>query len=66
MCHNYWAQVLQTLKPKHPSAQAPQQEKPPQWEVCILQLENIPNSSQMHSTKDPAQKKKKKNRTKSD
>ena len=30
---NYWAHVLQVLKPWNPRAYAPQQEKPPQWEV---------------------------------
>ena len=36
--HNYWARVPQLLKPVHPTACAPQQEKPPQWEARALQL----------------------------
>ena len=47
------------MKHKHPSAQAPQQKKPPQWEAHIPQLEHIPHSPQMHSPEDPAQQKKK-------
>ena len=45
-----WARVPLLLKPAHPGACAPQQEKPPQWEACSLQLEkNLCNSE------DPAQ-----------
>ena len=35
--HNYWAHVPQLLKPVCPRARAPQQKKPPQWEVRALQ-----------------------------
>ena len=40
--HNYWR--------LHPRASAPQQERPPQWEACVPQLEESPCSDQ-----DPAQ-----------
>ena len=40
LSHNYWAHVLQLLKPKHPTACAPQQEKPLQWEARVTQLES--------------------------
>ena len=33
LSHNYWTHRLQLLKPEHPRACAPQQEKPPQWEA---------------------------------
>ena len=33
---NYWAHVLQLLKPGCPKAQALQEEKSPQWEACTL------------------------------
>ena len=36
------AYVQQLLKPEHPRACAPQQEQPPQLEVCTLQLEIAP------------------------
>ena len=39
---NYWAHVLQLLKPVCPKAQALQEEKPPQWEACTLLLESSP------------------------
>ena len=54
MCHNYWAcalepeswkywaHVLQLLKPEHPRAHAPKQEKPPKWEARVPQLESGP------------------------
>ena len=47
--HNYWAHVLQLLKPVHPRARAPQQEKPPQWEVRAPQLQNCPHSLQLET-----------------
>ena len=37
---NYWAHVLQTLKPRHP--EAPQEAKPPQWEAGARPLESGP------------------------
>ena len=37
---NYWAHVLQTLKPRH--LEAPQQEKPPQWGAGARPLESGP------------------------
>ena len=37
------AHVLQLLKPGSPSACAPQQEKPPQWEAHALQLASSPH-----------------------
>ena len=45
--HNYWTYVLQLLKPKSLKAYALQQEKPPQWEVCTLQLGSSPCSLQL-------------------
>ena len=44
---NYWAPVPWLLKPVRPKAHVPQQEKAPQWEVYVLQLESSPNSSQL-------------------
>ena len=56
VCHNYgtcaveprshscWALTPQLLKPMCPTAHAPQQERPPQWEACALQLECRPHS----------------------
>ena len=44
--------LLQLLKSAHPRACAPQQEKPQQWNICALQLEERP-----HSSKDPTQPK---------
>ena len=65
MHHNYWACVLewepQPLKPTRLTARAPQQEKPPQWEVCVLHLDSSPPSPQLEKTwcnnEDPAQPK---------
>ena len=38
LVHNdYWAHMLQPLKPVCPTAGDPQQEKPPQWTACELQ-----------------------------
>ena len=58
---NYLAHVLQLLKALHPWAQAPQQDKPPQWETHTLQLESGPHSLQLEkrlpSNEDPAQPK---------
>ena len=45
--HNYWACILQLLKPIHPRTHALQQEKPLQWEAHILQLKNSPCSPQL-------------------
>ena len=42
-----WAHVPQILKPVCPRANAPQQEKPPQWAACTLQLESSPCSPQL-------------------
>ena len=74
MCHDYWAcaiqpgshnnrtHVPQFLKPVCPRAYAPQQEEPPQWAACTLQLESSPCLPQLeknpHSNEDPAQSKK--------
>ena len=44
---NYWAHVLQLLKPEHPEDYALQQEKPPQWEARSPQLESGPHSLQL-------------------
>ena len=60
--HNYWTHMLQLLKPKSLKAYALQQEKPPQWEVCRLQLESSPCSLQLEkknpcSNKGPGQPK---------
>ena len=40
--HNYWAHVPKILKPVHPRAQAPQQEKPPQWKPAHHNKEQPP------------------------
>ena len=42
VCRNYWAYMLQPLKPTHPRAYAQQQEKPLRWEALVLQLEGRP------------------------
>ena len=59
--HNYWAHTLQILKPTHPRACAPQQEKPLQWEDRAPQLESNPYLLQLekspNSNDDPAQPK---------
>ena len=58
-CH-YWARVLQLLKPACPRAQAPQQEKPPQWEAHALHLESslrCHREKHTHSNEGPAQPK---------
>ena len=47
--HIYWAYIPQLLKAACPRACAPQQEKPPQWEAQVLQLENSPCSLQQES-----------------
>ena len=48
--HSFWAHT--------PRTGAWQQEKPPQWEACALQLERNPCSPQpeesLHSSEDPA------------
>ena len=58
---NYLAHVLPLLKALRPWAQAPQQDKPPQWETHALQLESGPHSLQLEkrlpSNEDPAQPK---------
>ena len=45
------------LKPTLPRARTPQEEKSPQWEAPVLQLESIPNSLQLEkpvcSNEDP-------------
>ena len=55
------APLPQLLKPKHPRACSPQQEKPQQWEARALQLERSPCLLQLekspHSNEDPAQAK---------
>ena len=64
---NYWANALSlqaaSTEACVPEALAPQQEKPPQWEDCALQLESCPCSLQLQkntcSNKDPAQPKNK-------
>ena len=57
---NYWDHVSQLLKPACPRVHAPQ-EKPPQWEAHVLQIENSPQSLQLEkspcSNEDPAQPK---------
>ena len=42
--YNYGAHVLQLLKSASPRAHALQQEKPPQWEALVLQLEKSPHN----------------------
>ena len=52
MYHNYWARALE---PRSHNCQSPwalqpvlhQQEKPPQWVACPLQLDSSPHSSQL-------------------
>ena len=60
---NYWTQVPQLLKPAGLSACPLQQEKPPKWDACVLQLESSPHLLQLEkslcSTKDSAQPKNK-------
>ena len=50
MYHNYWAHTLQQLKPACPRAPALQQEKPPKWELLILQLESSHHSPQLEKS----------------
>ena len=61
MRHNYWAHVQQVLKLTHPRDCAPQQEKPPRWEACTLQLQSSPAHNNWRkptcSNKQPAQSK---------
>ena len=73
VCHNYWACALeprshndwahapQILEPEHRRACVLQQEKPPQWDTYLLQLERSSHLLQLgkspHSTADPAQSK---------
>ena len=62
--HNYGAQVPQILKPKHPRAHAPQQEKLLQKEDLTPQLESGPllaatRENPIRSNEDPAQSKNK-------
>ena len=45
------ALLPQLLKPKHPRVQAPQQEKPPQWEAHASQLESRPHSLQLEKAR---------------
>ena len=47
LSHNYWTHRLQLLKPEHPRACAPQQEKPPQWEARAPQRRVDPLSPQL-------------------
>ena len=49
LCHTSWVHMLQLMKPMC-LEWALQQEKPPQWETCLLQLK-----SSSYSNKDPAQ-----------
>ena len=58
MCYNYWAHMLQLLKPVHPRACAPHQENTLRWETLTPQLESSPHSPPLekspHSNKDPS------------
>ena len=60
---NYWTHVPQLLKPAGLSTCPLQQEKPPKWEACVLQLERSSHLLQLEkslrSTKDSAQPKNK-------
>ena len=47
---NYWAHMLQLLKPVCPRAHAPQ-EKPPQWEAGTPQGESSPHSPQLEKAR---------------
>ena len=59
--HNYWAHVLQLLKPSHPRAHALQWEKPQQSEACTQQQKVAPTHCNQRkactSNKDPRQPK---------
>ena len=46
--HNYWAHVMQLLKPLCPRARA-QQQKSQQWEARALKLERSPGSPQLEN-----------------
>ena len=48
--HNYWAHMLQLLKPVCPRARASQQEKPWQREGGTSQLESSPYLPQLEKT----------------
>ena len=56
--HNYWAHMLQLLKPECPR-DVLHKDKPPQWEAHALQLESNPCLLQLEKSprrnKDPAQ-----------
>ena len=54
---NYWAHVSQLLKPEHPGALAPQQEKQPQWEALALKLESSHHSPQLEKRPSTAKNK---------
>ena len=47
---NYWAHVLQLLKPACPRARALQQEKAPQWEAWAPHLASSPHSLQLEKS----------------
>ena len=62
---NYRILELQLLKPLHPWAHPPQQEKPLQWEACVSRLESSPQlptreKARAASKTQNSQKKKKK------
>ena len=62
LCSRAWEPQLPKIS--YSSAQAPQQEKPPQWEASAPQLESSPWLLQLqkslHSNEDPAKRKKQK------
>ena len=66
--HNYRAHMPQLPKPKGPSADALQEEKPTQWEARAPQLESSLHLLQweksLHSSKEPAQPKQNKTKKK--
>ena len=66
VCRNYWGCALEPRSSnwaQAPRACAPQQEKPPKWEICSLQLKSNTHLSQLgeslSSNKDPERPKKK-------
>ena len=62
--HNYWDHRLQLPKPLLPRGRALQQERPPQWEACVLQPRVVPVAATREKpacrSKDPLQKERKK------
>ena len=63
VCHNYWARLLQPLKPEFPRAHAVQGEKPLRGEACAPEWRAVPThhrESPRAATKTECSKKEKK------